>query len=107
MLIFNLFTVVSLFCLIHTSEAVQLKTKTDKLNIQIAEYGSHFSVGKYQLICIARAILKESKILLIDKTTAHVDTKNGSINSTNFTREIYQSNNNNNSNCTSSKYNNG
>jgi ABC-type multidrug transport system fused ATPase/permease subunit len=60
-------------------EAVQLKTKIDKfnekLNIQIAEYGSNFSVGECQLICVARAILKQSKILLIDEATAHVDTK--------------------------------
>jgi ATP-binding cassette subfamily C (CFTR/MRP) protein 4 len=60
-------------------EAVQLKTKInnlkDKLNIQIAEYGSNFSVGECQLMCVARAILKQSKILLIDEATAHVDTK--------------------------------
>ncbi|CAF1122210.1 unnamed protein product [Adineta steineri] len=60
-------------------EAVQLKTKIyqlkDQLNIQIAEYGSNFSVGECQLICVARAILKPSKILLIDEATAHVDTK--------------------------------
>jgi ABC-type multidrug transport system fused ATPase/permease subunit len=60
-------------------EAVQLKTKIEKLenklNIQIAEYGSNFSVGECQLICVARAILKQSQILLIDEATAHVDTK--------------------------------
>ncbi|CAF3578840.1 unnamed protein product [Rotaria sp. Silwood1] len=60
-------------------EAVQLKKKInnlkDKLNTQIAEYGSNFSVGECQLICVARAILKPSKILLIDEATAHVDTK--------------------------------
>ncbi|CAF4648384.1 unnamed protein product [Rotaria sp. Silwood1] len=60
-------------------EAVQLKTKIqnlkDKLNTQMSEYGSHFSVAECQLICVARAILKPSKILLIDEATAHVDTK--------------------------------
>ncbi len=56
-------------------EAVQLTKLKDKLNTQIAECGSNFSVGECQLICVARAILKQSKILLIDEATAHVDTK--------------------------------
>ena len=60
-------------------EAVQLKTKIEnlekKLNSEVAEYGSNFSVGECQLICVARAILKPSQILLIDEATAHVDTQ--------------------------------
>ena len=48
---------------------------TGGLDSVMTEGGTNLSVGQRQLLCIARAILKQNRLLILEKASANVDQK--------------------------------